>query len=80
MADADRKVIRKLEALRERYAQELRDIQAAKKSVTTEYEHAVLAIHDKAKKDEEYRAWAEQPIPAIVIKRLQQLPETRNTD
>lgn len=48
-------------------------------SVTeAQYNQAMELIHIEGKKNEEYRRWAEQRLPAGVVKRLRELPKTRS--
>lgn len=64
-------------ALTQAYEEKLRERNARIEAVNAEYAQAMRQITEGREKDAEYRRWADQPLPAAVVKRLQHLQAER---
>lgn len=69
-----------VQALTKKYETALAKQQQTLQATEAQYKHAVSLIHTEGKKNEEYRRWAEQRLPAGVVRRLRELPATRGED
>lgn len=77
-AKANENTVKIVQALTKKYEAALKAKAVVQRATEREYREAVNAIHSEGKKNEAYRTWAEQPLPAGVVKRLRELPETRS--
>ncbi|WP_294948575.1 hypothetical protein [Sulfurivirga sp.] len=76
--EAHRKAVAALEQMQVNYERRLRQQARARAAIEQERARVIMQIEEgKDNGPEDYRRWARQPLPAVVIDRLRQLPEER---
>ena len=75
---ARQQAIDALQAMQRVYEKRLQEQAKARAAIEQEHTRAIMQI-EKGKENgpQDYRNWARQPLPAVVIDRLRQLPEER---
>lgn len=77
-SDARQQAISALQQMQANYERSLRQQAKARAAIEQERARVITQIEEgKENGPQDYRRWARQPLPAVVIKRLRQLPQER---
>ena len=77
-SDARQQAISALQQMQANYERRLRQQAKARAAIEHERAHVITQIEEgKENGPHDYRRWARQPLPAVVVKRLRQLPQER---